>query len=600
MIAATRPVDSPDPQAARLPLATAASLAMRLALLVCAGLLLQIAWIAIWILSYRLTHGDGFSYQYLVANSAVWERLQDLQLVANSIVPGIEPPVSIDILAYALTFAFILAGVGYLAGILLIDLKVAAVPGALAVVVIWELIFQVTLFTLPGLYTTDIFSYVMYGHISAIYSLNPYIYPPNYFPDNELLNWIHPIWHDQPTVYGPLWTDLSWVLAKAIDSVSLVDKVLAYKLLMNAVQLVNLGLVWWLLGRLLRSPKARLTAFTVFAWNPLMLFDGPGNAHNDALMVTLLLLGIAPLALSLKNRNWAAGTFAVGMSCLIKYTTAVVGLFYVVTWARRINSWPARMGWLAATGALVLGTTVVLFAPWWDDSRALGPILTAAQGKSWQFSNSIPDIVALQIDNKVLHEPSSDLDAENHFYLYRDLYSTTTTDSTRQNMKTITRVIFLLFLLWECWGLTRLAGRLPRGVSSSASPEELDTLHRKAVVEAVLASSVRAFVVLIVLVLPWVLDWYWMWPLALATLLGWNRMLSKVVVAYTLTTLPIFYLHHYWSWNTPSSLIFAYAVPPLALPLIAWAYDRAKALKQPAVQPLTTPRVQATPSVSAE
>ena len=32
--------------------------------------------------------------------------------------------------------------------------------------------------------TTDIFSYVMYGHISAVYDLNPYIFPPNYFPNN--------------------------------------------------------------------------------------------------------------------------------------------------------------------------------------------------------------------------------------------------------------------------------------------------------------------------------------------------------------------------------------------------------------------------------
>ena len=45
-------------------------------------------------------------------------------------------------------------------------------------------------------------------------------------------------------------------------------------------------------------PRARLTAFVVFAWNPLMLFDAAGNAHNDALMVTLLLLGIVPLVWS--------------------------------------------------------------------------------------------------------------------------------------------------------------------------------------------------------------------------------------------------------------------------------------------------------------
>jgi alpha-1,6-mannosyltransferase len=230
---------------------------------------------------------------------------------------------------------FVVVGVAYLGAILLLDLGVAAVRGALFVLVAFELIFQLTLFLLPGLYTTDIFSYVMYGHISAIYNLNPYIYPPNFFPAHELLNgyWIHPIWFDAPTVYGPLWTDLGWVIARAIAGFSLIHQVFAYKLLMNLVQLVNLALVWWLLARLMPDrPRARLTAFAVFAWNPVMLFDGPGNAHNDVLMVTLLLLGVAPLALNVtrpSNRAWLAGTFFVGMSALIKYTTGLVGLFYL-------------------------------------------------------------------------------------------------------------------------------------------------------------------------------------------------------------------------------------------------------------------------------
>jgi hypothetical protein len=236
--------------------------------------------------------------------------------------------------------------------------------------------------------------------------------------------------------------------------------------------------------------------------------------------------------------------------------------------------------WLGGTGVLVLGTTLLLFWPWLEYPRALEPILTAANGKVWQYSNSAPDIIALHIDNKVLHEPSADIEAENHFYLYRDLYSTPTTNETRQNMKTITRALFALYLLWECWGLWRVARRPDREV-----------------IDAVLTSSARAFTVLILLVLPWVLDWYWMWPLALATLLGWQRMLTKVVVGYTLTCLPIFYLHHYWSWNTPSILIFAYVVPPLALPLIGWLAGRFNGLRERRVQ---VGSMLAAPSVSAE
>ena len=51
-------------------------------------------------------------------------------------------------------------------------------------------------------------------------------------------------------------------------------------------------------------------------------------------------------------------------------------------------------------------------------------------------------------------------------------------------------------------------------------------------------------------------------------------MLTKVVVAYTLTSLPIFYVHHYWSTNMPPVLVLAYALPPLLLPLVDWAWRR--------------------------
>jgi hypothetical protein len=65
-----------------------------------------------------------------------------------------------------------------------------------------------------------------------------------------------------------------------------------------------------------------------------------------------------------------------------------------------------------------------------------------------------------------------------------------------------------------------------------------------------------------------------MWPLALVTLLGWRRILTKLVVGYTLTSLPVFYVHHYWSTTMPGAVVLAYAVPPLAIPLVAWIWDR--------------------------
>jgi hypothetical protein len=564
---ATRPA---NPPASRTSSEKAPTVFARLFLLACAGVVVQLGWTMIWTLSYRLTHGNDFTYSYLVSHSVVWEKLHDLLVLANTLAPGLEGPdgpVSLDIVVNSLVFAFIVTGVGYLCAILLVDLGIAAGRGALVIIVLFEVVYQITLLLTPGLFTTDIFSYVMYGHISAIYNLNPYIYPPNYFPGNPMLDWIHPIWHDQPSVYGPLWTGIGWIMARLIAPLEgvveslpdgqvlhtgLMYQVFAYKLFMNAVQVVNLALVWWLLGRIMANkPRARLAAFVMFAWNPLMLFDAAGNAHNDALMVTLLLLGIVPLVVHARqptNTNWLLGTFVVGLSALIKYTTGLVGLFMIVPWARRLPTWPARIAWIGGLGVLVVGVTLVLYIPWFDYPRAFAPVLLAAGGKYWQYSNWAPDLLALTISDQWL-DPSALTATPDMVDLLHE--------PVRVWVKNICRIIFAVYLCWEFVRLWRSAGDRSRSL-----------------VEPILAASVRAFIVLILVAMTWVLEWYWMWPFALATLLGWQRTLTKVVVGYTLTALPIFYVHHSWSSHMPGVLVLAYAVPPLALPLLAWMYDR--------------------------
>jgi hypothetical protein len=159
------------------------------------------------------------------------------------------------------------------------------------------------------------------------------------------------------------------------------------------------------------------------------------------------------------------------------------------------------------------------------------------------FTNWAPDLVALTVD-RVLDPSTIDDPTALH-------------EGVRTWAKVITRVIFFAYLAWELVRLWRIAGD-----------------RQRPILEPILEASSRAFTVLILVVLTWVLEWYWMWPLALVTLLGWRRMLTKVIVAYTLTSLPVFYVHHYWSTNMPGVLVLAYALPPLALPLVDWGWRR--------------------------
>jgi hypothetical protein len=159
------------------------------------------------------------------------------------------------------------------------------------------------------------------------------------------------------------------------------------------------------------------------------------------------------------------------------------------------------------------------------------------------FTNWAPDLVVLTID-RVL-DPST-ADDPNAWH-----------EGVRFWAKMLARGVFFIYLGWELMRLWRIT----RSRADS-------------VVEPILEASARAFVVMILVLQTWVMEWYWMWPLALVTMLGWRRMLTKVVVAYTLTSLPVFYTHHYWSTTMPGVLVLAYALPPLALPLIAWAWAR--------------------------
>lgn len=159
------------------------------------------------------------------------------------------------------------------------------------------------------------------------------------------------------------------------------------------------------------------------------------------------------------------------------------------------------------------------------------------------FSNWAPDLIALTISDQVLDPNGLDRGA--------------TQELVRFWVKQVARGVFAIYLCWEIVRLWRIAGDRSR-----------------ALVRPILEASVRAFIVLILVALTWVLEWYWMWPFALATLLGWRHILTKVVVGYTLTSLPMFYIHHYWSTSMPGVLVLAYVVPPLILPLLARVYDR--------------------------
>jgi hypothetical protein len=506
-----------------------------LAGIVGAGLVIELCWLVLTPLSFRMTHGAEYTQTLLFEHSTLSGWLDGLLPLAVRLAPAIQQQSTyIDPQLNTLVGIFVLTSAAYLACVCLLD-RVGSSGSRLAVVVVvlFALVFPLTLVPMPGLLTTDPFSYVMYGRISFIYRLNPYLVPPGAFPSDPLLGWIHPSWVMQPSVYGPLWTDLGWLMAKLGAGFSLVDQVFSYKLLANLAHLVNLGLVWWLLGRLL--PAQRLTGFALYAWNPLVVFEFAGNAHNDVLMLTLLLLGLVPSAVStrpaVRREALSAGSRAgrsgalvaegapspapfawsavlVWLSALVKFTSGLVSLFLLVAWLRT----RPRVRSMAAVAVALLSLTLLVSWRWLEWPDALTPLVQAASGSF--YGNSLVDLVGTSLGN-------------------RDL------------AKLLTRGLFLVYLAWEIRQVWRAS----------------DT------VRAVLTASVRGLTAVLVLVLTWVLTWYFTWPLTLAVFLGWRTTLTRVVVALSLTCLPFIYLKHYWGDAMPDALALLYLAPLVGLAL---------------------------------
>jgi uncharacterized membrane protein len=172
----------------------------------------------------------------------------------------------------------------------------------------------------PPMISSDIFSYVSYARMGALHGLNPYLHGPLAIAGDPSFPFVGQRWISVPTVYGPLFTIGSYVLAP----LGLAASVWALKLLAAFASLACVGLVW---RCALRRGLDPLKAALLFGLNPLVLVWGVGGGHNDLLMALLALGGIA---LALEGRTGRAGAALVG-AVAVKLTAGLALPFLVMS-----------------------------------------------------------------------------------------------------------------------------------------------------------------------------------------------------------------------------------------------------------------------------
>jgi hypothetical protein len=176
----------------------------------------------------------------------------------------------------------------------------------------------------PPLLSTDVFSYQFYGRMGAIYGANPYLAGPHALALDPLFPYIGAKWSYTPTVYGPLFTALSYVFAP----LSIAASALAYKAIAACASLGTVAIVW-------NAARLRginpVKAAALVGLNPLIVVYGVGGAHNDLLMVLAMVAGTY-LILAQRAR---AGGGLTAIAASVKLTGGLLLPFAIASGGRR-------------------------------------------------------------------------------------------------------------------------------------------------------------------------------------------------------------------------------------------------------------------------
>ena len=216
----------------------------------------------------------------------------------------------------------------------------------------------------PPLFSRDVYAYAGQGHLVAN-AIDPYTYGPGALTGKWSFR-VDSVWRFSPAPYGPVWL---WLAGRIVLVVG--DHVVAAVILLRFLAVVGLLLTAWALPRLARAHGvAPQRALWLGLANPFVLLHGVAGAHNDALMVGLLVSGLAVAGRSPTLRRLVLATVLITVAALVKLpAVAALGFLPML-----LPGWAAR----ARGGLLVLAT-----------SAATAASLTWATGLGWGWLHTL-------------------------------------------------------------------------------------------------------------------------------------------------------------------------------------------------------------------
>ena len=206
----------------------------------------------------------------------------------------------------------------------------------------------------PPLVSTDIFSYQAYARMGDLFGINPYISGPHALGIGDpVFPYVGSKWSYIPSVYGPAFTILSYLMA----SLAVGASVLVYK---SIATVSSLGIVALVFNAARLRGVNPVRAAVLVGLNPLLVIYGVGGGHNDLLMLLAMVAAVYAILRSRERLGGALAVVAVGM----KLTAGILLPFAIAAGGPRRGR--GRRDLLIGAGAAfaVLGSlTVALFGP---------------------------------------------------------------------------------------------------------------------------------------------------------------------------------------------------------------------------------------------
>jgi len=179
----------------------------------------------------------------------------------------------------------------------------------------------------PPLFSRDLYSYAAQG-LMVRNHIDPYHAGPAALGSSHFLAPVSAIWMHTPSPYGPLFLRLAEIAVHIAGG-----SVLAAVLVLRSYEVLGVVLIAVSLPKLATSVgKDPARAVWLGVLNPLVLFHFIGGAHNDALMVGLLVAGLAAAS----NDKPLLGVLLCTLGATIKAPAAIGVAFIAVTAVRAL------------------------------------------------------------------------------------------------------------------------------------------------------------------------------------------------------------------------------------------------------------------------